>query len=338
MSILANYYVSIGHDVYIIFIGRNPVVSFDIDKRVTLHFPKFQFNNQMRLISALRTMIFLRSKVFQLNPDTILSFGEVWNNIVLLSLYRTKYSVFVSDRSQPNKRIGRINEFLRRFLYPKAKGIIAQTSYSFENALNKKFNSNIKVIGNPVLGTFNYDYSVNQKIVLFVGRLLKTKNVESLIDIFAQIDDKSWKLVICGGNLKNENSIEKYKMQVKKLGLETNIVFTGEVQNTEEYYKKASIFVFPSSSEGFPNALAEAIVHGIPSVAFDCIAGPSDIVENDKTGYLVLNNDFMEFKKKLELLMKNSDLREQFHWNCEKMQFKFATESISREYLNFITN
>jgi hypothetical protein len=85
-------------------------------------------------------MRFLRKKVKNIDPDTILSFGEYWNNLVLLSLYGLKYPVYISDRSQPDKDLGRVQNRLRDLLYPKAAGFIAQTSKAKEICLNKRWN------------------------------------------------------------------------------------------------------------------------------------------------------------------------------------------------------
>jgi hypothetical protein len=72
-------------------------------------------------------MIFLRKKVKLIKPDSILSFGEYWNSFVLIALIGLPYPVFISDRCSPDKEFTRIHTILRKWFYPKAKGIIAQT-------------------------------------------------------------------------------------------------------------------------------------------------------------------------------------------------------------------
>ena len=67
-----------------------------------------------------------------LNRTAVLSFGEYWNSFVLIALFGLKYPVFVSDRCQPDKSLGKFHDLLRKNLYPKAAGIIAQTEKAEE--------------------------------------------------------------------------------------------------------------------------------------------------------------------------------------------------------------
>jgi GalNAc-alpha-(1->4)-GalNAc-alpha-(1->3)-diNAcBac-PP-undecaprenol alpha-1,4-N-acetyl-D-galactosaminyltransferase len=66
---------------------------------------------------------------------------------------------------------------------------------------------------------------------------------------------------------------------------------------------------FASLSEGFPNALAEAMSFSLPSIAYNCIAGPSDLIEDGVNGYLVPLNNKIEYKEKFEALLSDKELR-----------------------------
>ena len=55
----------------------------------------------------------------------------------------------------------------------------------------------------------------------------------------------------------------------------------------DQVYSRASIFVLPSRSEGLPNALIEAMAHGLPCISFDINAGPSDLIQNNVNGVLI---------------------------------------------------
>src|SRR5699024_5164241 len=114
-------------EVHLVLIGRKREIAYKISDRVIVHKPRFEFNNARRTFNTFRTILFLRSKVIEISPDTVLSFGEEWNNLALLSLFGTEYPVFIADRSQPGKNLGRLNNYLRRKLYPTAAGYIAQT-------------------------------------------------------------------------------------------------------------------------------------------------------------------------------------------------------------------
>lgn len=61
--------------------------------------------------------------------------------------------------------------------------------------------------------------------------------------------------------------------------------------------------------EPFGLVLVEAMSCGIPVIAFDCPYGPSDIIQNDKNGYLVENGNVEAFAERVCQLIENKNLR-----------------------------
>src|SRR5690554_6343419 len=150
MAILLNSFAKRDQvEVSLVLIVRDRNVSFELVDNIQVYQPNFIFNPQQRNLSTMKTMRFIRKRVKEINPDTILSFGEYWNNLVLLSLYGLKYPVYVSDRSQPNKNLGKVQNLMRNKLYPSASGYIAQTEKAAEIARKNQWNENIAIIGNP---------------------------------------------------------------------------------------------------------------------------------------------------------------------------------------------
>ena len=107
-----------------------------------------------------------------------------------------------------------------------------------------------------------------------VGRLIKTKHQDKLIEMFAKVSLPDWKLIIVGYDHLKQHNMERLKELAKNLDIEQRVVFTGKQDNIDEIYSKSSIFAFTSSSEGFPNVIGEAMAAGLPVIAFDCVAGP----------------------------------------------------------------
>jgi GalNAc-alpha-(1->4)-GalNAc-alpha-(1->3)-diNAcBac-PP-undecaprenol alpha-1,4-N-acetyl-D-galactosaminyltransferase len=113
MSELANYSVEKGgYEVHLILYGIKREIFYNISDKIIIHKPIFEFDNTKRTWSTLKTIFYLRKKLKEINPVASLSFGEYWNNLVLLSTLGTKIPVFVSDRSQPNKSLGRVQKEL----------------------------------------------------------------------------------------------------------------------------------------------------------------------------------------------------------------------------------
>jgi glycosyltransferase involved in cell wall biosynthesis len=249
-----------------------------------------------------------------------------------LSTLFLKTKVFVSDRTKPDIYWGRFNEYIRNKLYPKAAGIIAQTEYA-ANIYKRRFNANTRVIGNPI--RINNGNSVErEKIIISVGRLISTKRFDHLIDIFSRISDSDWKLYIYGEGPKR-TFLEN---QIKVLGLEGKVFLFGHTKDIESQLLKASIFAFTSNSEGFPNAIGEAMSAGLPVISYNFIAGSEDLIIDGVTGFLIPMDRPDSFKEKLFELMNNPKLRAELGSEAKKYIDRFSGDKICLEFYNFITH
>lgn len=324
-------------EVHLILIGRNRKISYSLSDSIALHRPKFKFDNSKRIRHTLKTIKFLRSKVKQIQPEVVLSFGEIWNNLVLISLYGLNISVIISDRSTPAKYLGTFHNFLKDILYPAAAGYIAQTEKAKEVCLKNNWNNNVLVSGNPIRQIPKKN-NKKENIILFVGRLIKTKQIGRLIKMFTDVRQTGWRLKIVGGDAKKKLLSKEYQKLIDELNANSYISLEGQQKNVEDYYNRSKIFAFPSSSEGFPNVIGEAQSAGLPVVAFDCIAGPSDIVKNEKNGFLVPLNDFKKFAECLKLLMKKPQLRKKMGERGRKDVQKFNSKAISDKIYTFLIN
>jgi len=322
--------------IHLVLFGIKRKIFYEIPKSIIIHKPDFEFDNTQRFWHMIKTIYFIRKTIKKINPNTILSYGELWNNLVLLALLNTPYSVFVSDRCQPNKSIGKLHDFLRKKLYKNATGIIAQTSIA-KSIYEAEFvnNSNIKVIGNPIAQQ-ELVTTPREKIVLSVGRLIETKHHDELIKLFVKLNKPDWKLIIVGGDALKQNNSKVLNDLIKSLNAQGRVILAGNQKDVTSYYKKSSIFAFTSSSEGFPNVVGEALSFGLPVVAFDCIAGPSDMIQDSKNGNLIKLFDYEQFAKKLGLLMDDEALRLEMAEFAPISIRKFDKNKIGEEYYEFI--
>lgn len=339
MAELANNFAERDHiEVHLLLIGMKRNIEYPISDNIEVHRPDFKFRDYLRTIDTLRTMMFIRSKVKSIDPDTVLSFGELWNNLVLISLTGTNIPVFISDRSKPNKNLGSFQNYLRNNLYQRAAGFIAQTEEAKNVCIYNGWNENVRVIGNPIR-KIPIDHSVEKEnIVLTVGRLIKTKHIDQLIGIFHKIDQPGWKLVIVGGDAKKLTLSKKLQNLIEELGAGDKIFLEGQQNDVERYYNKSKIFAFTSSSEGYPNVIGEALSAGLPVVSYDCIAGPSDMIENGKNGFLIPLFDKEKFGEKLQNLMKDEELRLCLSKNATASIEKNETVQIANQFYSFISS
>lgn len=309
MSELGNYWAKIGWEVTVIFLVNHKPF-FEIDRNVHgVIMPQFFYkpNFASKFLYSIRIILYLRRNVKRINPDSLLSFGEGYNSIVLLSTLGLNYNVFVSDRSSPDHQLGFFKQKLMKYLYPTAAGVISQTKTAKIKIQSKAALKNVHIIPNPVKIIPRANLK-KENIILNVGRLVKEKNQLQLIQIFSKVCYGDWRLIIVGDGplrLRLEN-------EIKKLDLEEKVILAGAQYDLSVYFSKSKIFAMTSISEGYPNALCEAMAFPLPVISFNCIAGPADIINDGVNGFLIEPERQMDFEYKLSSLMRDENLRTRF--------------------------
>lgn len=89
-------------------------------------------------------------------------------------------------------------------------------------------------------------------------------------------DNLNIKLMIIG-----DGSFDEYKKLVKALDMEEDVIFTGVQKNPFALLARADIYALTSDSEGFPNALIEAMSLGLPCISVNCKTGPAEILNEE---------------------------------------------------------
>lgn len=185
-----------------------------------------------------------------------------------------------------------------------------------QKALLEKHHKNVIYIPNFLPKMPDAITNHQQKVVLFLGRFSKEKGVLRLINIWKKVQEdgefKDWKLIIVGEGVQKEQIEDK----IKALHLSTSIIIKPFTKEVEKEYLSASIYAMTSHKEGFGMVLIESASYALPSIAFD-IAGLSDIIENEKSGFLIEDGNLQEFAKKLQLLMRDENLRKTMGENAK---------------------
>ena len=123
----------------------------------------------------------------------------------------------------------------------------------------------------------------NEKIILFMGRLVYEKGIQHLIAAMPKILNgyHDAKLVVAGKG----GMIDELKAQANSLGLGEKVYFAGYINGKDvaKLYKAADVSVFPSTYEPFGIVALEAMLAGTPVVVSD-IGGLNEIVQHRENG------------------------------------------------------
>lgn len=157
--------------------------------------------------------------------------------------------------------------------------------------------------------------------VLFVGRLVKNKGCDYLIQAMNIINDKhpNIRLVVAG------NGPEKGNLEALAKQLKINARFLGSIpyKDVVKEMNKAKVLSVPSieiksgASEGFGMVFAEAQAMGLPVVSFET-GGIPEAISHNETGFIVPQKDFHQLADSILELFENPSLWEQFSKSAEE--------------------
>lgn len=259
------------------------------------------------------------------NPDIIFcaEYGPITLLVVLYKkIFNKAIKVYTLSDDSINNSISRkgLRSVLRNRISKNIDGVIF-TSDEVSNWFKKNVNSETSTFNFPVIHSEislkkiyyesvleannnieQYDL-VGKKIILYVGRLVEVKNLFFLINGVSKIADENIRLVLVGeGDLELE-----LKQYVKKIGLESKVLFIGRKEGVALYnwYLFSQIFVLPSVYEPFGAVVNEALVGGC-FVMCSRLAGAATLI-NTNNGVLFDPENEKDFVNKLNVSILNFD-------------------------------
>lgn len=337
LSVLANEWANLG--IQITYVSCLKDDSFyTLDAKIQIIEPNFKRSSGIinRFTFYPRLVFFLRHIVNKNNPDKVVVFGDWFSPIALLALLNTKFQVYISDRTIPNYTFKFPIPQLKKWLYPKSAGFIAQTQRAKEFK-EKVFGEKLRIQVIPnALPEFDKRQQINveqQNKIIYVGRFAWEKDPEILIRAmdFVAKKNPNWVLEMAGtGPLLNP-----MKALVKELNLDSNVLFLGNVNQVATLYQSAKILVLPSVVEGFPNTLIEAMSFGLPCICFNDIPY-EDIITPQMDGYVVSERSAKLLANAINEIIGDDALRESIGKNAQVSVKRFSKEKIAQKLLEFL--
>lgn len=272
-------------------------------------------------------------------------------NIPVVATLHTQYENYIHYIPLNKIFIKHLTLWALRDFSSKCDALIAPAESRKRQLLKYGIKPDIKVIPNGIdVEKFSkldgkqvrdyYSIASCDKVLIFVGRVAKEKNLDFLLDCFKVLscEISNVKLMIVGDGPEKSRIMEKAEAE----GISEKIIFTGKIPNEYigNYYASADIFVSTSITEVHPIVLLEAMASGIPTVAIDSI-GYKDTIENGIHGFLCSYN-IEDFKEKISILLSNDEMRKIMGKASRCKAHNFSVRTVTGEiidlYLSLLKN
>lgn len=218
-------------------------------------------------------------------------------------------------------------DFIKTYNYPQYQTEVIRRGIPVKNVDKLGFSKRLR----KHLGFDN-----STKIVTHIGNFSPEKNHEFLIDVFSSLkaEHPEIKLICVGSGV----LFDKIKNIIQQRRLEKTIFLLGFRKDIPEILAASDCLVLCSRVEGVPGVILEAGTQKTPSIANN-VGGVSEVLINNKTGYLIDGLKKEEFRDKLIKLMKDDDLRKQFGENAYTMISKgFDPKETAKKFEKLYAN
>lgn len=281
----------------------------------------------IKTVISVQGLVSIIEKHMYSNLPIYAIYGNTFRNIIRKDNIRGLKKLFRNRGKNEIEAIKRTNHIIGRTTWDKAcsNQINPQANYHFCNeTLREEF--------------YKHQWDVNdcEKHSIFLSQgQYPIKGLHYMLEAIPLILKRfpKAKVYISGKDITKSDSIKdkllmtyygKYiKKMIKKLNLERNVVFTGQLDEKKmcQRYLKSHVFVCPSSIENSPNSLGEAMILGVPSVA-SYVGGIPDMLKDKEEGFLYQHDAPYMLAQYVCEIFENQDLALKFSKNARERALK----------------
>jgi glycosyltransferase involved in cell wall biosynthesis len=331
---LANAWAARGWQVALITFeppGTKPY--YPVDPRVTLRqlgIPSVGHPRWKAVRQGLRRVSALRQALRTMAPDLVIAFLAKINVLTMLASRGLAVPVIVSERNNPERqRFRGIWSWLRHWSYGAAWCVVTP-SRGVLASFPRKIRARGRVIPNPVDLTCAAIPQRGKGRLVAVGRLVHQKGFDLLLRAFARIapDHPEWTLTVWGEG-EQRAALEAL---CAHLGVAGRVQLPGLTERPGRWVQEADIFVLSSRYESFGNVITEAMVAGLPVIAFECPWGPGEILRDGEDGLLVPPEDVGALAAAIRRLIVDADLRRRLGQAAARNVRRFARDAVIAQW------
>lgn len=290
---LSEELIKLGHQVTLISIFKSDQeldfsgeqINLDLDYKGKIDFQGFKI---------------LANKLKEINPEVIqanasetlrMCVGARW-------FFNSRYHLIYRNANQISGFLkGRLRRIWNKFLLSKVDGIVSVSEASRKDVI-QTFGLQKPTITIPIgidqakiNDSLAFDnYPITPPYLIQIGGLVPEKDPLGMVNIFKKLGSPDLKLVFLGsGPLES-----KLKEKIQLLGLTKQIFLVPNQSNIFPYLAKALALVMPSTVEGLPGVILEAMCCNVPVVAYG-VGGISEVLRSGETGWCIHPKDSKSF-------------------------------------------
>lgn len=285
---------------------------------------------------------------------SFLAFPNLINGII--STFNKSVKTIISERGFPSDNVSsKLSFYISKVFYPifyNRCDELFSNSVHINQDLKDNFGVKIpmEVIYNPIeipektIVSESLNTDVKALKIITAGTLNKRKNQIMVIRAIHETSLKYNFSILGGGDLE-----DYLKSEINKFKLEDSVFLKGKVKNVNDYLLNNHCFVLSSFTEGFPNALLEAMAIGLPSISTNCLSGPLELLNENKEieikngeffigkyGLLVNNDDHIGLSGALDYFHNNPEEREKFSKLSLQRAKEYHLDTIYAKFNEFI--
>lgn len=196
---------------------------------------------------------------------------------------------------------------------------------------------NLSVMPNAAVTMPHIEHKSGNHRVIAVGRLDYQKGFDRLLDAWALIPAelrKFWHLDIFGQG----EWEEKLKQQIVTLGIGESAAVNKPTDKIFDEYAASDFLVMTSHYEGFPMVMIEAMACGVPTVCFDFLCGPRDIIANGINGIVVPEGDLQALATAMQQLMERPEQLQHLSDQAKRISEEYSQEVIMKRWDLFMND
>lgn len=335
-SLIADHFIAKGYEVSICCLLQTQENTFSPprkDVRV-FYFNASKGLDRPKILISGDWIKFLKETFEEEKPDCVLAMTLKIGALCSIARKNKPIRLSFRETSDPFSKVrNRPLDRLLCLICRKIDGIIFQTEWE-RKCYPKYMQRKGKVIPNPISVDAMWDKNAIEKTIVSLGRLTNIqKRHDILIQAFALFikDNPGYELKIYG----NGEDKEEDEKLIKSLGIEPFVKIIDAKKNIHSLISNVSMFVITSDFEGLSNALAEAMIMGIPCISSDW-PGSEDVITHNVNGYVYKRQNVAELASYMNNLANDDEKKVEFSVRAQSLQRHFDPKIVMEDYSKII--